>query len=334
MSESWNIFMEMRERIDHVMLRDLCKYIGTMTAAYDQAFKNVNGLLKDVQAEIIESQARENALMVGTLSILTGAVAGALADGLVKRLPAVEKAAGAQAIAAVAKQAEEDPVLYKVFKDTTKNLVKKGVDQAQELGLDRFKAEPPSDGFQPVGMTVESYRAKLQDGLSDRGEFLWQFADLLLNSADHWTAEAAGMLRDGLYSTDFFKTKAPLHSDILTKKAELALWSAWALVRDEDYWTTQVALKYAPGASEVWHWARLQSRLVELDVPEDLITIYPMLYIPGKTTKGLDMVGFKKWARGGGMVHTLFDGIPVDGGAHHRATARMLQVFGLANSWS
>jgi hypothetical protein len=337
MSESWNIFMEMRERIDHVMLRDLYNYVSTMTDAYDQALKNVNDLLTKVKAEIIESQARENALMVATLSILTGGVAGAFADGLVKRLPAVEKAAsgGAQAIAKVVEKAEEDPVLYKIFKDTTKDLVKKGVEKAQEFGLDHFKAEPPSDGFQPVGMTVESYRAKLQEGLSVRGEILWQFADLLLNTADSWTPELARMLREGLYNNDFFKRRAPLHRDVLVKKAELALWSAWALVRDEDYWTTQVAMQnYGPRMSEVWHWEPLLRRLAELDVPADVITINPTMYLPGglKHVQGLDMIGFMKWVRKSAMVHTLFDGIPVDGGAYQRAAAKMLQAYGIAIS--
>ena len=45
---SREVFMEMRERIDHVLVTDWASYISTMSDAYDTAFNNVNKLLDAV----------------------------------------------------------------------------------------------------------------------------------------------------------------------------------------------------------------------------------------------------------------------------------------------
>src|SRR5215469_2631230 len=113
-------------------------YISSVTTAYATAYKSVEELLADTKAAVAARRARDQALMVATLSILTGGVVGAVAEGLVKRLPAVERAASSpQAMQVV----QEDAVLYKVFKDTTKDLVKRGADVVSDLGLEQLKRE-------------------------------------------------------------------------------------------------------------------------------------------------------------------------------------------------
>ena len=215
-SEQHMIFLEMRSRIDGVLVKQWHNQITTLTAAYDQAFTNVNDLLQRVKAEIIERQQRENALMITTLSILTGGVASVLGDELVKSMPVIEKTIYSQrgGLLKVMKVAQEDAFLYKVFKDTTKDLVKKGVEKVDDLALDQFKGEPPESGFKPVGMRVAAYTDALTQGIDARAQFLWDFADYLYQNADSWTVEMANSMRQGLYQNDFFHGKT-----LPTKKA-------------------------------------------------------------------------------------------------------------------
>jgi hypothetical protein len=336
---SREVFMEMRERIDHVLVTDWASYISTMSDAYDTAFNNVNKLLDAVHTAIIERQKAEQALMVTTLSILTGGAAGILAEGLVKRLPVLEKTVFSMqgGLVKVMKVAREDPVLYKVFKDTTKDLVKKGIEKVDDLALDQFKAEPPSSGFEPVGMRVDTYRDQLTQGIIDRGTYLWNFADFLYDTADNWSPEFADTMRQGLYRNDFFQKKPHLHKEVLVQKAELALWSAWALPRDEDYWTKQVAMQRSGLRSEALDWAPVRNRLKDLGVPEDAISVSGIQwgFVRSKAAQGLDVIGFMKWVKSS-LVHTLFDGIPVNGGAttYNWASAKMLQAIGIVASLS
>ncbi len=324
------VFMEMRERIDHVLLTDWHQRIVTLTAAYDAAFANVNDLLQQAKAAVIARQQRENALMITTLSILTGGAASVLGEELVKAMPAVEKTVFSQqgGLLRVMKVAEEDRFLYKFFKETTKDLVKKGVEKADDLALDEFKGEPPESGFQPVGMRVAEYTDALTQGIDARAQFLWNFADFLYQTADTWTPDLADIFRQGLYRNEFFQRKHLAPRKKLEENAELALWAAWALPRDEDYWNVQLAM-VPYGRSESFDWAPVRSRLIELGVPEDAITA-GVKWNP-RAPKGLDVIGLKKWAKSGDFVHTLFDGIPGAGGAvSHWAQTKMMQATYLA----
>jgi len=247
-------------------------------------------------------------------------------------MPAVEKAAATaqNSVVNVVKTAEGDPVLYKIFKDTTKDLTKKGADKLQEAGLDLFKGEPRSGGFTPEGLRVEAYRNLLTQGIIDRGTLLWNFADALYKAADDWSPEVADLIRKGLYQCDFFTRKYRAHKDFLKKKAELALWCAWALPRDEDYWTKQkIWNKYQPN-TESLDWAPVRDELVDLGVPEDEITLVGVQtgFWKDKVVKGLDVIGLMNWVKTVGMVHTLYEGISTTGGqSHHWAITRMQQVI-------
>jgi hypothetical protein len=329
---SREIFNDMRITIDHVILTDWNSYISTVTDAYEAAYSRVQGLLDGVKAAITAREQAEQALMVGVLSVLTGGVVGAFADGLVKRMPAVEKAAASaqNSIVNVVKTAEEDPVLYKIFKDTTKDLVKKGADKLQDTGLDHFKAEPRSSGFAPEGMRVEAYRDLLTQGIIARGTLLWNFADALYKRADDWSPEIADLIRQGLYQCDFFKQKYRAQKDLLKKKAELALWCAWALPRDEEYWTNQRIWVNYQRNTEALDWAPVRDELTDLGVPEETITLGGVQsgFWKSKAVKGLDVIGFMNWVKTAGMVHTLYEGISISGGEpHHWAITRMQQVI-------
>jgi hypothetical protein len=334
---SREIFNDMRITIDHVMLTDWASYISTVAAAYDSAYSRVQDLLDGVKATITAREQAEQALMVGVLSVVTGGVAGAFADGLVKRMPAIEKVAASaeNSLANVVKTAEEDPVLYKVFKDTTKDLVKKGADKLQEVGLDRFKAEPRSNGFKPEGLSVSDYRDLLTQGIISRGSLLWNFADALYRSAEDWSPEVADLIGRGLYQSDFFKQKYRAQKEMLKKKAELALWCAWALPRDEKYWTIQRTLVMYKSNTEALDWAPVRDELKGLDVPEDAITLSGVQsgFWKNKAVKGLDVIGFMNWVKSGEMLHTLYEGISISGGqTHHWAITRMQEVIRMVAS--
>jgi hypothetical protein len=238
----------------------------------------------------------------------------------------------------VTKAAEKDSVLFEILRDTTKDAIKKGGDKLTELGLDRFKGEGPSDGFQPNGWSVARYRKLLNDGITDRARVLTRIAKFLENAADAFTPELAEAMSDGMLKNDFFDDANRIHikdEDLLERKAELALWCAWALVRDEDYWQKQKSLAgYGPNMSEVFDFRPVLERVIELGVPKEAVTIDLNPYkIGSKKATGLDVIGFMDWAKSPDMVHTLYEGISIAGGdPHHFGISRMRDVVTLSNT--
>jgi hypothetical protein len=337
---SKEIFNDMRMDIVETLTEDWGKYIETVTAAYDTAFNNVKDLLAEIQAEIIEQQKAQQALMVGVLTVLTGGVVGVFAEKLATKLVPEAESMLQTEITATAdslfikttRVAKEDPILYKIFRDTAKDAVKKGGDKLTELGLDQFKGEPRSAPFKPDGLSVAEYRQQLVDGITDRAKFLTFFAKLLLSAADSIPPDLADSLRTGMLKNDFFDDANRKHVrniETLVNKAELALWCAWGLGRDQDYWEKQNALKLY-GFSEIYNWDKLRERLVKkLGVPEEPITIsmdYGAAF--GKTKKGMDFIGFMNWAKSADMVHTLYEGIHTAGGYPHSWATQKMQELG------
>ena len=340
---SEKIFTDMRLNIVEVLTEDWSKYLETVTAAYDTAYSRMKELLGEVQAAIIERHRAQQALMVGVLSVVTGGVVGVFAEKLAKRLVPEAEMLETTAIyttqntlmVQVTKVAGEDPVLFKILRDTTKDAVKKGGDKLTELGLDKFKGEGPSDGFKPNGLSVADYRRLLNDGITDRAKFLTFFAKLLYQASDLFPAEVAESLRAGMQKNEFFDGATRKHVrdvKLLTDKAELALWCAWALARDEDWWEKQVAVKnYGPSMSEVYDWNAVREELVRLGVPEDPITVVQGFGGGFRAKKGLDVIGLLKWARSVDAVHTLNEGIPIAGGDPHGwAKNKMLELAHMA----
>ena len=337
---SEKIFTDMRLKIVEVLTEDWSKYIETVTSAYDTAYNNVKDLLGETQAAIIERKKAQQALMVGVLTVITGGVVGVFAEKLAKGLVPEAEALESTAITVtqnrvmveVTKVAQQDPVLFKIFRDITKDAMKKGGDKLTELGLDQFKGEGPSAPFTPNGLSVADYRDLLNDGITDRAKILTTFATLLYQASDSFTPDTTESLRTGMLQNDFFddtKRKHMRDKKWLIAKAELALWCGWALGRDEDWWEKQVAMAdYGPSMSEVWDWDKVRKHLVDLGIPEDSITVSMHF---GAPRKGLDMIGFMKWVKSSDMVHTLYEGIHTAGGdPHHWAITKMQEVVQMA----
>lgn len=334
---SREIFADMKEKIAFVLASDWSSYISTVSTAYSVAFNRVTKLLEGVKAAETARREKEQALMVTTLSILTGGVIGALGDGLEKRLPKLEETVFKMegGIMKATKVAADDTVLYKIMKDTTKDLVKRGGNAVIQFGLDQFKGDPPTSGFEPVGKEVDEYRDDLTQGIIDRAKFLHTLFEVMYEQADSWTVEAADAMRKGMYqNNDFFREnpyRAARH--ILEVKAEMALWSAWALARDDDYWQGQrAATQSSLSNTEALSWAPVRDELVNLGVPEDAITVVGWQAQQAATmrgswkglTRGFDVLGFKDWVQSNGFTHTLYEGIPIAGGAmQHWAATRM-----------
>jgi len=327
---SWQVFMAMQERIDHEMLANWGSYISNITTAYDTAYNNQKTMLTNILNAIIARQQAENALMATALSLVTGGLAGALGEGLSRKISSVQKGVSSveHGMAQVIEKAAEDPILNKVLMDTSKDLIKKGVEKVADLGLDQLKGEPPKSGFDPSGMTPARYKDRLTQGATARCIILWNFVDILRQTADSWTPAAANVVRDSIYNSEFFQIgKKPLVlQEKLADRAELALWSVWALARDEDYWEKAGAMaNYSTG--ETFDWAPLQARLKELGVPEEAMTTYGVQrgFVKNSIKKGLNVVGLMKWVRNN-LVTTLFDGIPIDPNGYTWAAAKMMQI--------
>jgi len=343
MPTSQAIFDDMRQTITETLVTDWSSYISSVSTAYDTAYTSIKTQLGDVQAEIIEHQKAQQALMVGVLTIVTGGVVGVFAEGLAKRIPLASSVERLEttvtntedALIEVTKVAEKDSVLFKVLSDTTKDAVKKGGDKLTEIGLDKFKGEAPSSGFSPEGLSVASYRDALTQGINARAKILLVFARLLARNADAFSPDLADAIRQGMYTNEFFTQKYHADAKLLAEKAELALWCAWALPRDVDYWTRVDALAKAGVDAygidtEALDFAKVRNRLVYLGVPEDAVTING--YRPGfwksKAVKGLDVIGLMNWVKKGDVVHTLYEGIPIAGGdSNHWAKKKMHEVL-------
>jgi hypothetical protein len=326
---SREIFLDMRDRIVETLTEDWSTYIGTLTSTYDRAFTDVKTTLGAVQAAIIERKKEQQALMVGVLSAVTGGVVGVFADKLAKEAPALVGLETAT-LTEVTKAAEKDSVLSQILCDTLKDGIKKGGDKLTELGLDHFKSESPSDGFEPEGVRVAEYQRLLNDGVTNRAKVLTRFAVLLYEMADAFSVELADTIRKGMLTNDFFDQKRSHLTDskVLRDTAELALWCGWALARDEDYWTKQAALAPALSSSEVFDFNSVRKRIIELGVPKEAVTIDPF-----RVWKhvGLDVVGFKNWVKSSDMVHTLYDQIPhAEAGAYHFGKIRMQETVRLS----
>jgi hypothetical protein len=326
---SREIFMDMRARIVETLTEDWGKYVWRLTSSYDKAFTDVKKTLGAVQAAIIERQNSQQALMVGALSVVTGGVVGVFADKLAKEAPilvGLERAT----LTEVTKAAEKDSVLSQILCDTFKDGIKKGGDKLTELGLDHFKSESPSDGFEPAGVSVAEYQQLLNDGIADRAKVLTRFAVLLYEMADAFSVELADTIRKGMLTNDFFDPNRRRldNPERIKDAAELALWCGWALARDEDYWTKQAAVAPALSSSEVFDFAPVLKRITDLGVPKDAVTIDPF-----RVWKrvGLDVVGFKKWVESPDMVCTLYHRIPhAVPGAHHFGKVRMQETVRLS----
>lgn len=349
MPTSQAIFDDMRQTISETLLLDWNSYMSTIKTAYDTAYNSIKTKLGEIQARQIERSKAQQELMLGALSIVTGGFVGVFADGLVAKIPKTIETLETKVILMedvaieVTKAARKDSVLFKVLKDTTKDVVTKGADKLTEIGLDQFKGEAPPSGFSPVGLSVASYSNVLLQGITARTKALLIFARILDRNADAFAADQAEAMRKGMYGNEFFTVpKLQVNGDQLANKAELALWCAWALPRDVKYWTDVDAITSNPAAagmglpnSEAFDFAEVRDWLVDQGVPEDAVTVngYKRGFWGPKAAKGLDVIGFMNWVKKGDVMHTMYEGIPVAGGAtRHWGWQRLQEVLRLSDT--
>src|SRR5581483_731794 len=299
--------------------------------SYAGGYNNVGTLLGKVKAAITAERAREQAMMVTTLSILTGGIVGVFADGLVAKFPKLTgqiwdlKDGVIQAVVV----AKDDPIMFKLLKAMMKDTVTQGSKLASTFGVAALQGAPPSDGFSAVGMTVEAYRNLLSEGIINRADCLCKIVDVAYQLGDTVTLQTANAMRKGLLQSDFFAQPYRASKNTLQNKAELALWCAWALPRDEEYWSTQAKLTPFIRDTANVDFAPVRARLHDLGVPDRATAIAGSTRSWGIFTtpvNGLDVISFRKWVKTPDMPHTLFEGIPVTEAKYSWASGKLLQA--------
>src|SRR6266478_4606097 len=255
-------------------------YFNGMAAAYAGAYERQKKILEEAKHVLEERKKQEDEARLFALSLLTVGLTSTIGTHFAKEALSSHVASLSQ-VAAIAR---EDSIigewLVDTMKDVSKESLKKGTEAGLELvglktkaGHEAITGEP----FVPPLDNPAEYGFTLQQGLEERASCI---ADIvrLFGDSGLFTAEMAKAMHKGMLQSPFFAQAPPSVMDdrkkgVLLKRAELALWIAWARERDRHYWEIQVAMRfYGPAKSEVWVWAPLRKELIELGVPEAHIT--------------------------------------------------------------
>lgn len=314
---SKDVFRDLIEDIDRFGGR-WTAYFAAVESAYAAAYKSQETLLSQTKARIEARKKQEDADRVFALSLLTAGMGGLIATDFSQRLEKITIRNLGDTVAAV----ERD----RIVKQTMDKAVRaaklggkalKGASQGVQdwaLKVSGIKSADISDGpYVPVAVTPAQYGADLRQGAQERVNVLNDIAFLFRDNADLFPLEVAKSMRSGFEAADFF-TKAPASQtdpkvkDLLTTKAKLALWMAWALERDRKYWEVQSAV-WMYNFSETHDWVDLRTELIGIGVPAGRVSFD----FGGKYAAGaLNMDGFIKWASSANAMTVLFAGLPQD----------------------
>jgi len=308
-----------------------------MARAYDAAYEGQARLLRRIQKAIEARKERDDAMMVFALSLLTVGIVGPIAKRFVKKLTSNGTS---KTIGDLVGKAAQDPLLTEWFQDTFGAVAKKGTEKLQDLGLAKLNlmSPPPGDAFTPAGLTPTSYGHLLEQGILERAEVFSDLARGFYEGAVlhnpptfNFTPAMASRIRDGLRQSSFI-TDVPgqVDENVLTAKAKLALWVAWAHVRDEAYWR-KASHGFNP---EVRDFAPVRDELVNLGVPAREISVTPqrpygfdfddMHTLPHLRVQGLNVDGLIKWAKSPLAISMLFQNLPMNAAGRAQVPILML----------
>jgi hypothetical protein len=300
------IFLDVRQTIDEVSRR-WGAYLHGASAAYANAFDSQAKLLF-AEKKIIEAvKQQETDNMVFALSILTMCLSAPLSTYFAK---------GLKAEAALLSGGQNED---KVIDASMKKALSFGTDIAQKRitkppkDIQSMRSAPaPADPYVPTAVTPAEYAESLQQGADETANQLSIDAQNCYRHADIFTVEEATKIREIVYNSQYI-TQAPpdvMSAEtkvLLNKRAKLALWFAWALERDKEYWKGQSLMaRTVYFRSEAWSWGLLRQELVTLGVPASLITIKG--FSPRGAIFALDMANFIDWAWKPEALYTVLSG--------------------------
>jgi type II secretory pathway pseudopilin PulG len=309
-------------------------YLWRMGEAYTDAYNSQKNLLKGIRDNIKLAQAAEEANRTLILSFVTAGVGGLIASQLTKQIQkaAIQDAAGQtfQTAKAALKAASSDDVLGEVVGHVEKGLeiakniattaagdptVKQNIEGLQQaIGIKA--AGVSQDGYTPPGVPPEKYISALQGGQQERINVL-KAAMTYLRSTGWFSEQGAIAIDKNVRQSDFFLKAPPPAMEpgtkaIISRKAKLATWIAWALPRPRDWWERQNVRQSVGQNGEIPLWTPLLNELIVLGVPINKIMMKGVEFHRSwtsseiKQTVHLNMVGFIDWARSRDAFIRLF----------------------------
>jgi hypothetical protein len=156
-----------------------------------------------------------------------------------------------------------------------------------------------SDPYQPVVEKTLIYASRLEEGIKKRSYWLKKMMDEFIDKADRWTPAAAAlfekaMLKFNPFIVDMPKDTGDEFKQNFQAEAEISMWVAWGLARDEKWWIKEQD-RWAQGQEERKNFYPIMQRLLALGVPLDQIASWGTGYLDNR--KLLDMVKFIAWAK-------------------------------------
>jgi len=304
-------------------------YGWAVSSAYAKAFNQNKAVLGRVKGALLRQKQSEQASMTFALSLLTVGVGGGAA-GKVARW------------------------MYDsgVDQDAAKDVIKRILQEPTNAALKSLSPKVDDDVFAPSKTTPEEYTTNLFDGISYNvamlttllDEVQWNPGDTVkydgkdipLRSGGQVTADNIKRLVEMIVDSEFINDLPPvdISTEMLTRKASLALWIGWALARDKKYWAAAPATNaneyYGKGPFRIDDidsepdqffeqatWDPVRQDLVSLGVPNIMINAKLIMLDAGwgrsnvyKPFDGLYMWGFIQWAASPMGEALLFDKIP------------------------
>lgn len=332
---SKDIFRDLIDDVDRQAGRWLGFFAG-LESAYEAAYNAQAKLLSTTKAAIDAQKKREQEERTFILSLVTAGLGSPLATHFskelkataVKKLPDIAKAAGGDKII-------DDMVAHTVAAlKNTAGALNGASKEVQDWALKATglkSADVSAEPFVPSGLTGTQYGANLRQGCQERVNLLKDIVFLFRDTADGFSTASATAIRQAFSKTEFF-TKAPPSKmddktkELLASRAKLALWIAWALGRDQKYWSVQSGMRlHGPGMSEVYAWEELRKELMLLGVPTGVVSFPESRYSALAVSRAMDMESFIQWASSPNSLQLLFNGLQTD-------TDGMKSVLGQWNS--
>jgi hypothetical protein len=189
--------------------------------------------------------------------------------------------------------------------DPAKELAKSIKDTAVEKA--KSMAVKMSDAFEPIAEETLIYTARLKEGIHTRGKLLMAMIDELIERSDTIPVAQATSLFNGYVNNCSFLTDVPGDVGDVFKirfkaEAELAMWVAWAVARDENHWRWAQQTYGAFGSNfhaqpERSAMDPIRLRLIALSVPEGEFSSTESMYAGGYKWEGIDMVKLIQWGK-------------------------------------
>jgi hypothetical protein len=158
-----------------------------------------------------------------------------------------------------------------------------------------------SSSFKPVVEEAADWGSRLKEGIHKRALQLLSALDKAIEESGSWSVPAAEFMQKSFYNHCPFITDMPSDTGDKFKAdfqqvAELSMWDAWGMARDEKWW------KENPNHKHLLKMGPIFDRLVALGVPASEIAIYQNwrgTSIASARRPGwrFDMIKFIEWSK-------------------------------------